>query len=197
VGCFIKSFTAGFTPSWFTIASGTGGLAIILALFPFDTRGVFHYAGFAAWALTAVMFLMALSLLLSRAVLYPKTLPALLEHPSQSLFLGAVPMALSTLTGGVILFFGPLAGKHAEDAARALALTNLPLILSCVVMLPALTFTRHEHSMESATALWLLPVVPAVLGANTTGVISRRISSAEDSIELLIIGADGLQVWVG
>jgi len=61
----------------------------------------------AVWALNVVLFILFSCLLLGRAVFYSRTIANLYRHPNQSLFVGAIPMAFSTITNGVVAFLIP------------------------------------------------------------------------------------------
>lgn len=61
----------------------------------------------AVWALNVLLFMLFSCLLLARAVFYTDTIRHLYHHPNQSLFIGAVPMAFSTITTGVVALLIP------------------------------------------------------------------------------------------
>lgn len=61
----------------------------------------------AVWALNVVLFIIFSCLLLGRAVFFSGTIVNLYRHPNQSLFVGAIPMAFSTITNGVVAFLIP------------------------------------------------------------------------------------------
>jgi tellurite resistance protein TehA-like permease len=50
-------------------------------------------------------------------------------------------------------------------------------------------FTRHKNGLHTMSALWLLPVVPACVAANTAGVVASRMASAEDALVVVFVGA--------
>jgi hypothetical protein len=49
-------------------------------------------------------------------------------------------------------------------------------------------FTRHEHGLHTMTALWLLPVVPACVAANTAGVLASKMGDAGHALVVLYLG---------
>jgi tellurite resistance protein TehA-like permease len=53
------------------------------------------------------LFLVFSCLMLSRAVFFTDTMKHLYRHSNQSLFVGAIPMAFSTITNGVVAFLIP------------------------------------------------------------------------------------------
>jgi tellurite resistance protein TehA-like permease len=74
----------------------------------------------AVWALTALLFAAFSCLLLGRAIMWPRTMLHMVNHPLQSLFVGAVPMSVSTLTNGVVALWQPWFGLGAARAAQVL-----------------------------------------------------------------------------
>jgi tellurite resistance protein TehA-like permease len=53
---------------------------------------------------------------------------------------------------------------------------------------PFLMFTRHKHGLHTMSALWLLPVVPACVAANTAGVLASRMDDAGQALTVFYIG---------
>ncbi|WIA34056.1 hypothetical protein OEZ86_012434 [Tetradesmus obliquus] len=176
-----------FTPSWFTVTMGTGSVAITLGTFPYAFTGQQAIA-WATWWLTALLFVFFCIMLLGRALLFSSTLPHLFRHPNQSLFLGAVPMSVSTLTNGLVLFWIPRFGAAAGVAAHAMFWVNLPGVLGCILLVPLFMFTRHEHGLHTMSALWLLPVVPACVAANTAGVLASKMADSGHALVVFYLG---------
>lgn len=73
---------------------------------PFCAAGQQEIA-WAIWWLNIVLFAFFSLLFLARALFFSSTMVRLFEHPNQSLFMGAIPMAFSTITNGVVLFWVP------------------------------------------------------------------------------------------
>ncbi|KAF8066190.1 methyltransferase [Scenedesmus sp. PABB004] len=178
-----------FTPSWFTVSMGTGSLGVTIAAFPFRFAGQQPIA-WAFWWLAALQFIACSALLAGRALLFPVTLLKLFAHPNQSLFLGAIPMALSTISNGVVIFWTPHFGFSATTAAHVLFWVNLPCVLLCILLMPLTMFIIHTHESHTMSAAWLLPVVPAVVAANSAGVIASALppEAAEAAVGLLYVG---------
>lgn len=63
--------------------------------------------GLAVWSFNALLFAVFSLLMLGRFILFSATIPKLFNHPNQSLFCGALPMAFSTITNGVVAFMVP------------------------------------------------------------------------------------------
>ncbi len=48
--------------------------------------------------------------------------------------------------------------------------------LACGVLIPYLMFTRHEHSLDGMTAVWLLPVVAAEVAGASGGLLAPHLA---------------------
>eukprot|EP00775_Hariotina_reticulata_P004122 gene4122-4368_t len=166
---------------------GTGSVALSIAAFPFKFTGQAEI-GLAVWSFNALLFALFSLLMLGRLLLFTATIPKLFNHPNQSLFCGALPMAFSTITNGVVAFLVPRCGESAAAATHAMFWINLPLVLCCILYIPFAMAIKHEHGINTMTALWLLPVVPACVAANTAGVVSIHMASASNAIVVLYIG---------
>eukprot|EP00878_Enallax_costatus_P030744 GHUV01033526.1.p2 GENE.GHUV01033526.1~~GHUV01033526.1.p2 ORF type:complete len:280 (+),score=28.77 GHUV01033526.1:208-1047(+) len=176
-----------FTPSWFTVTMGTGSVAITLGLFPYSFRGQ-NEISWAIWWLTVVLFVLFSCLMLGRVLFFTSTMPKLFRHTKQSLFLGAIPMSCSTLTNGIILFWYPRFGSSGATAAHVMFWINLPAVLGCILLVPLSMFTVHRHGLHSMSAVWLLPVVPACVAANTAGVVAEKLSNPGHAVAVIYTG---------
>lgn len=76
---------------------------VVLRCFGVGQQGI----GWAIWWMNVVLFILFSCLLLGRILFYSSTLRQLLKTPSQSLFLGAIPMSFNTISNGVLLFWAP------------------------------------------------------------------------------------------
>jgi len=71
------------------------------------------------------------------------------------MFFGAIPMGLATIINGFLVFGIARWGA----IAQVLWWLDAALAVACGVLIPFLMFTRQDHSIESMTAIWLLPIV--------------------------------------
>ncbi len=164
-----------FTPNWFTVNMGTGIVFLMLAQFPYPVPGIKAAAHVLFW-MDAVLFSFFLLLFAARWLFFFDDALPLLRHPVQSMFLGALPMALIPLVNGLVAF-------HAHSAlAVALASrlwwvdVGLSLISSWLV--PWQQFMTQEHALERMTGVWLLPVVPAEVAASSGGILALHLPPA-------------------
>jgi hypothetical protein len=81
-------------------------------------------------------------------------------------------------------------GPAAAHVAHALFWVNLPAVLLCIVLIPFSMFTadESEHAMHTMTAVWLLPVVPACVAANSAGVVSAALPDVPVAVAVGVLG---------
>ncbi|WP_342245823.1 TDT family transporter [Pseudomonas sp. OTU5201] len=180
------AFVRQFTPSWFAMTMGTGALALVVAALP--GGGAFEaQLAEGLWLFNAVLFGGFALLFIARFLLYPDTLRPMLSHPVQSMFLGAIPMGLATLTNGLVLFGVPRWGDGALALAHGLWWLDVMLALGAALLVPYLMFTRQEHALEKLTAVWLLPIVAPEVAAAAAGVLAPHLAP-EAARQVLLVG---------
>ena len=96
---------------WFSVNMGTGIVSILLHNLPYN--GVWLYwISVIIFALNVVLFVLFLFTSLLRYTLYPRIWTAMLNHPTQSLFLGTFPMGLATIINMVVFVCVPAWGPR-------------------------------------------------------------------------------------
>ena len=78
-------------------------------------------------------------------------------------------------------------GDSAVYATAVLFWVNLPAVILSIVLIPFTMFTAHDHGMHSMTAVWLMPVVPATLAANTAA-LAAGMPDAHHGVSLVLVG---------
>lgn len=162
-----------FTPNWFTMNMGTGILSLMIAAFPYQFPGQ-RYLAEGLWIINIGLFILFSLLFIGRWIFYFQSAKKLLNHPVQSMFLGAIPMGLATIINGFLIFGGP------QTTNLALSLWWVDAAFSVLVglLVPFYMFTSHRHSLEDMTAIWLLPIVPAEVAAASAGFLLQHVSSS-------------------
>ena len=84
-----------FTPSWFSVCMGTGVVSILLHNLPYNAHGIW-YISVVVFGLNVFLFLCFSAISLARYIKFPEIWGVMIKHPSQSLFLGCIPMSLSS-----------------------------------------------------------------------------------------------------
>jgi C4-dicarboxylate transporter/malic acid transport protein len=162
-----------FTPNWFTLNMGTG--IAFLTLHNINTN-IFYgqtQIGIGFWIVDILFFLLFSFLMIARIILYPEAIALMLKHPVQSMFLGAIPMALVPILEGFAIFGPPIMGDKALDIALYLWWIDVILAVGVGWLLPYLMFTvQKEHKLENMTAVWLLPIVASEVTASAGGMLA-------------------------
>lgn len=163
-----------FTPNWFTLTMGTGIVAIDLHNSPYHFPYMIPITK-CLWELNILFFAIISILFISRWVFYFDGAQKMLNHPVQSMFIGAIPMGFATIVNGFIIFEG---NAYANLAYYLWWIDAIMAIISGFLV-PFYMFTEHEHSLDKMTAVWLLPIVPAEVTAASGGLIAFHISQVK------------------
>ena len=173
-----------FTPNWFAATMGTGILALALAQFP-GLSGL-RALGDGLWRFNIGLFVLFSGLYAARWILFTQEARRIFGHSVVSMFFGTIPMGLATIVNGVIVFGLPRWGAGVVPVAEALWWFDVALALLCGVAIPYLMFTRHDHSIDQMTAVWLLPVVAAAVAAARGGLIAPHLAGAHAQLVMLV-----------
>jgi C4-dicarboxylate transporter/malic acid transport protein len=106
-------------------------------------------------------------------------------HPVMPMFLGAIPMGLATIVNGFLVFGIPYIGALATGIAVVLWWIDAIMAVAIGLLVPFLMFTRQHHSIETMTAVWLLPVVPAEVAAASGGLLVQHLANPAMAEHLL------------
>ncbi|WP_227307353.1 TDT family transporter [Acidisoma cellulosilyticum] len=177
-----------FTPNWFTVTMGTGITALALNQLPFAGAGL-HDVGTVLWLLNILLFVTFSALYAARWVLFYDEARRILGHSVMSMFFGAIPMGLATIINGFLAFGIPWLGAPAAvGIATALWWIDAAMAVVCGIGVPFLMFTRHDHSMEKMTAVWLLPIVAAEVAAASAGQLLPHLAGGSMELTVLALG---------
>ena len=95
-----------FTPNWFTVSMGTGVVALIVSEFPM-LKALTWQLGTGLWYFNILLFVLFSVLYGLRWAFYPHEAKQIFQHPSMSLFLGTIPMAMALPTSSLRREFLP------------------------------------------------------------------------------------------
>lgn len=170
-----------FTPNWFTATMGTGVLALALNQFPLWG---FHLLGWGLWIFNIGLFSLFTFLYVGRWLIYPHEAKLIFEHETMSMFFGAIPMGLATIINGFLVFGQDWLGG--EAIRIALYLWYIDVVISVIVGIgiPYMMIVRQRHSMESMTAVWLLPIVASEVASVSGGFLTGYLPT--DGYQILL-----------
>ncbi|WP_175950716.1 TDT family transporter [Burkholderia sp. BCC0405] len=172
---FLSEKVRQFTPNWFAMTMGNGIVALVLATLPFRFPGQQGLAT-ALWLVDAVLYAVCVAMLLTRVIRYPDTIRPMLQHPLQSMFLGAIPMGLVPIINGCVLFAAPKIGTVAYSIAHVLWWIDAFLAIVVAIAVPYLMFTEQNHAFERVSAVLLLPLVGPEVTASSGAVIAPHLA---------------------
>ncbi|MFD7326042.1 TDT family transporter [Streptomyces sp. NPDC059875] len=150
-------------PNWYASVMGTAIVANAGATLPVDAPGL-RTACTAVWALS---FAMLLALLTARALHWVHHRDRARDHlmdPAVAPFYGCLSMALLAVGGGALIVGQDWIGLPAAVAVDTVLFTAGTAIgLAAAVAIPYLMVVHHK--IESASPVWLLPVVAPMVSA--------------------------------
>ncbi|OCC14341.1 C4-dicarboxylate transporter/malic acid transport protein [Dissulfuribacter thermophilus] len=173
----LKKIIRNFTPNWFTVNMGTGISFLTLFNIRADLFPGELLLGQVIWFVDIFFFVLFSFLFIYRMILFPDTIKPMLQHPVQSMFLGAIPMALVPVLEGFAIFGPSFLGEQAINIALFLWWIDVILAVGVGWLLPYLMSTTQEkHKLENMTAVWLLPIVASEVTASAGGVLAPYFS---------------------
>lgn len=173
-----------FTPNWFTVCMGTGIVSMVLA----ELQGLhawFWQLGAGLWQLNLILFALFSTLYGLRWLLYPQEAKQIFQHPSMSLFLGTIPMALATLINGSLKFGLVLYGTAFVGIAEWLWYIDVGLALLVAFVVPFCMFSCQRHQLQNMTAIWLLPIVACEVAAASGAVLLAHLPASPHAVNIL------------
>ena len=173
-----------FTPNWFTVCMGTGILSIILAEFS-AVHPMFWQFGAGLWLLNGLIFTLFSSLYALRWLLYPQEAKQIFAHPSMSLFLGTIPMALATLINGALKYGVVLYGTVIIGIAEWVWYLDVLMAVMVAFVVPFCMFSCQRHQLQQMTAVWLLPIVACEVAAASGAVLLQHLPVTPHAVSIL------------
>jgi C4-dicarboxylate transporter/malic acid transport protein len=173
-----------FTPNWFAATMGTGILALALPQVP-GVGASLHPVGEALWYFNIALFTLFVGLYTARWTMFGHEARRIFGHNTVSMFVGTIPMGLATIINGCFAFGLPRFGAGVIPIAETLWWIDVAMSLACGVAIPYLMFTRHQHSLDAMTAVWLLPVVAAEVAGASGGLLAPHLADAHHQFIVL------------
>ncbi len=173
-----------FTPNWFTVTMGTGVVALILAEFGIFSS-LFWQLGAGLWLFNTVLFIFFCVLYGLRWVLFPQEAKQIFSHPTMSLFLGALPMALATIINGCLKFGVEFNADIFIQVAQALWYVDVLLAVGIAWAVPICMYSVQKHALKDMSALWLLPIVACEVAASSGGLLLQHIVMGQQAVGIL------------
>ena len=174
-----------FTPNWFTVSMGTGVVALIVSEFPM-LKALTWQLGTGLWYFNILLFVLFSVLYGLRWAFYPHEAKQIFLHPSMSLFLGTIPMAMATILNGFLKYGQPIYGDTAIQIAQTLWYADVVLALLVAWAVPFAMYRHQEHALQQMTAVWLLPIVACEVAASSGGLLLGHLAADTHTVAILL-----------
>ena len=174
-----------FTPNWFAATMGTGILALALPQVPYLGPSL-KPVGEALWFLNIALFALFSALYAARWAMFGHEARRIFGHNTVSMFIGTIPMGLATIINGCLVFGIGRFGAGIVDLTQVLWWMDVAMSVACGVLIPYLMFTRHQHSLDGMTAVWLLPVVAAEVAGASGGLLAPHLATPQGQLGMLV-----------
>ncbi|KAJ8608548.1 hypothetical protein MRB53_039602 [Persea americana] len=174
-----------FTLSWYSVCMGTGIVSELLFIMPYRGPGQ-ETAGVVFFIINLVLFTIFTIATIARYCLFPQIPLLLIRHPSESLYVGTVPMAWATIVN-----MGIYTGAHYGTGVITVCWigwwVDVVMAISTCFLVTYLMISRHEHSdLRDTSSLWLLPIVSAPVASTSATIIIPYLSNYHAYVTLLV-----------
>ncbi|KAF8906557.1 voltage-dependent anion channel [Gymnopilus junonius] len=189
------------TPALFAIIMGTGAISVLFTIFPY-THGSkpMITLSLIIFFSNLCLFVFFFALVIAKYVHYPQKWSSLLRNPVTSLYCGCFPMGATTLINIAVLVIHTryhVGGKGFLYFLWSMWWLDVVISFVCCWVGLHFMFTYQKHSLQSMTAMWLLPVVTLIVASSTGGVMAQALQPYSTSYALTTIVVSVFMVAVG
>ncbi|RSH80812.1 transporter [Saitozyma podzolica] len=160
---------------------GTGITSILVHDLPYNA-GWLRRLGDVIFVVNIVVFILLAMGNVVRYARFKGLFASVNNHLVSGMFWGCLPMGFATIVNMVAIVCVPAWGHH--WAQTALGLWWIDVVLSILVNFGMIfmMFTRHDHTIETISAAWLLPIVSSVVAAASGGVVSTALAPFDPAL---------------
>ncbi|KAG0704523.1 voltage-dependent anion channel-domain-containing protein [Suillus ampliporus] len=159
-----------FTWAWHTVIMGTGATSALVHAFPYGNGSpAIKVVTLIIFFLNLLLFVFFTGATIARYIMFPDIWLKMIRHPAQSLFIGAFPMGAATLINIALV-------AHHEWNFGG---------ISFLYTLWGFWMVEQKHTLESMTALWLLPVITLIVASSTGGLLSTALKAQSMKFAIL------------
>jgi len=146
---------------------GTGIVSILLFTIPFQATWLYWLSVFFL-VLNLIIFTLASIISIIRYTAYPEIWTVMIHDPTNSLFLGTIPMGFATIIEGLIFLCCPHWGPWATTLAWILWMIDSIAAIAVTISLSFILISQsHLQSLERITAAQLLPIAATIVASGT------------------------------
>ena len=121
---------------------GTGIVSILFNFIPFKSQWL-YYLSIIFFVLNTVLFFLGLGTSILRYTLYPEIWTVMIRDPTNSLFLGSIPMGFATLIEMWVFVCVPLWGPWARTFAWVLWMVDAVIAATVTLSLSFILSVNH------------------------------------------------------
>ena len=181
-----RRIPTNFSPSWFSVTMGTGVVSILLINIPFQADWL-YWLSVVFFALNAVLFALAFLVSALRYTIWPEIWGVMIQDPTNSLFLGTIPMGFATLVTSWVFLCCPYWGEWATTFAWVCWMIDSVVAVAVTVSLPFLLMSQsHQQSLDRITAAQLLPIAASIVASGTGVGVANILPNPEHALGTLI-----------
>ncbi|KAI6887322.1 putative C4-dicarboxylate transporter/malic acid transport protein [Hortaea werneckii] len=181
-----RRIVRNFSPSWFSVTMGTGIVANIFYIIPWKAAWL-HYLSIIFFVLTVVLFALAFIASVLRYTIWPQIWTVMIQDPTNSLYLGTIPMGFATIVEMWIFICVPAWGQGAAYVGWALWMLDSVVAVAVTVTLGILLMSAsHQRSLDSITAAQLLPLAATIVAAGTGSEVAAVLPNPQQALGTII-----------
>lgn len=175
-----------FSPSWFSVTMGTGIVSVLLISIPFKASWL-YWMSVVFFVLNAILFSCAFLASALRYTLYPEIWSVMIADPTNSLFLGTIPMGFATLVQSWIWLCCPYWGYWSVKLAWVMWMIDAVVAAAVTVSLPFLLMSRAQRQeLDRITAAQLLPIAATIVAAGVGAKVAEILRDDQHALGTLI-----------
>ncbi|KAJ7650699.1 voltage-dependent anion channel [Roridomyces roridus] len=173
----IRSCIRHFTWSWHTIVMGTGSIGSLLAHFHFHQPGsrALEIATLIFFFLDLLFFVLVCGATIARYYMFPELWPAVLRHPTQSLFIGTFPIGAATLISNALAVHQSYGFAGSGFVYALWVLWWVDTVVCFLTTVGTLVVTKETYSLDSISPTWLIPTATLVVGSSTGSLLATAL----------------------
>ncbi|KAF8973295.1 voltage-dependent anion channel [Flammula alnicola] len=198
---------AGFSCSFrgyngdFFNGAGTGAISSLFVSFPYGTGSrPMIVLSLIIFFLNLFLFTLFSVLVIAKYMCYPDRWKVLVRNPVTSLYAGCFPMGATTLINVAVLVIHQkyhVGGKGFLYFLWAIWWIDIVIAFFCCWVGVHVMFAYQNHSLDSMTAMWLLPVVTLIVASSTGGIVANALQPYSLSYALDTVTISAFMVTVG
>ncbi len=156
---------------YFAVVMGTGIVAVLLP----DLSASLVPVAKALWVLTASILVALVIGGSAWFAVHPEKLGELLDNKARLMFIGCVPMAVSSTANGVVHLEPNLFGTSTNEVMMWVLIANIVIAIGSGIYAPYRLFAHHIATLEELDPTWLLPIVPAEVASFQVAVLAPHL----------------------